>query len=260
MIRNIAAYHFVPVAEPQALADTVRGWAQALDLHGSVLVAGEGINLFLAGVTAAIEDFLARLRADPRFAALQVKYSDSDAVPFARLKVKVKPEIISFRRQDSAPLQRRAPAVAPVDLQRWIIRGRDDRGRPLVLLDTRNQQEIAYGTFANALTLPIDKFTQLPDALQPHRERLRDATVVSFCTGGIRCEKAALWMQDSGMDNVLQLDGGILGYFEAVGGTGYDGHCFVFDERVALDPQLRPLVEGGGRRTRGEATEGGAAA
>ena len=94
------------------------------------------------------------------------------------------------------------------------------------------------------MTLPIDNFTDLPDVLAPHREALRDATVVSFCTGGIRCEKAALWLRNDGMDNLLQLDGGILGYFEAVGGAGYHGRCFVFDQRVALDPQLRPLADG----------------
>ena len=86
--------------------------------------------------------------------------------------------------------------------------------------------------------------TQLPAALVPHRDELADATVVSFCTGGIRCEKAALHLQADGMDNLLQLDGGILGYFEQVGGFGYDGRCFVFDGRVALDPALEPLVDG----------------
>nr|MDQ3040261.1 sulfurtransferase [Pseudomonadota bacterium] len=111
------------------------------------------------------------------------------------------------------------------------------------LLDTRNREEIGFGSFAGALTLPIDNFTELPAALAPHREALRDSTVVSFCTGGIRCEKAALWLRDDGMDNVLQLEGGILGYFEQVGGFGYEGRCFVFDERVALDPSLRPLVD-----------------
>ena len=111
------------------------------------------------------------------------------------------------------------------------------------MLDTRNAQEIGHGTFAGALTLPIARFTDLPAALAPHRDALKDATVVSFCTGGIRCEKAALWMQADGMDNVLQLDDGILGYFEQVGGFGYDGACFVFDERVALRPDLTPLVD-----------------
>src|SRR5690606_840151 len=137
----------------------------------------------------------------------------------------------------------RAPTVAPVELARWMAQGHDDSGRRLVLLDTRNREEVGHGTFEGALTLPIDNFTELPDALAPHRDSLADATVVSFCTGGIRCEKAALWLRADGMDNLLQLDGGILGYFEQVGGAGYDGRCFVFDERVALDPALQPLVD-----------------
>ncbi len=241
MVTNIAAYHFVEIPDPRAVADRVRGLAEAAALLGTVLVAGEGINLFLAGTDDGIAAFLARLREDARFAALRAKRSRSAARPFSRLKVKVKPEIISFRRDDASPLRGRAPAVAPATLERWIAQGRDDDGRRLALLDTRNREEVAHGSFAGALALPIDRFTELPDALEPHRESLRDATVVSFCTGGIRCEKAALWMRASGMDNVLQLDGGILGYFEQVGGRGYEGRCFVFDRRVALDPALRPL-------------------
>ncbi len=243
MILNAAAYHFVPIADPSALAVQVRGWAEAGVLRGTALIAPEGANLFLAGEGSAIRGFFERLRADPRFAGLRVKYSRSSAQPFARLKVKVKPEIISFRRDDASPLAGRAPAVSPATLARWLQQGHDDAGKRLVLLDTRNRQEIEYGTFAGAMTLPIDKFTDLPEAMDRHRETLADATVVSFCTGGIRCEKAALWMKEAGMDNVLQLEGGILGYFEEVGGQGYEGRCFVFDERVALDAGLNPLVD-----------------
>lgn len=243
MILNIAAYHFVPIDDPDAVAATLREQAGRGGLRGSVLVAGEGVNLFLAGDDGAVHVFLDALRSDPRFATIAVKASRSRRQPFARLKVKVKPEIISFRRDDTAPLERRAPAVPPEVLARWIEQGHDDTGRRLVLLDTRNREEVGYGTFAGALVLPIDNFTELPEALAPHRESLGDATVVSFCTGGIRCEKAALWMQADGMDNVLQLDGGILGYFEQVGGLGYEGRCFVFDERIALDPDLNPMVD-----------------
>ena len=245
MVRNIAAYRFVQITDPPALAADVRAWAEVGGLRGTVLVAPEGINLFLAGGGDAIATFLHQLRGDARLAGIEVKDSWSQAVPFARLKVKLKREIISFRREGASPLcGGRAPAVAPAALARWLAQGHDDGGRRVVMLDTRNREETAHGAFSGALCLPIDNFTDLPAALAPHREALADATVVSYCTGGIRCEKAALWMRDSGMDNVLQLDGGILGYFEAVGGTGYDGRCFVFDERVALDPQLRPLVDG----------------
>ncbi len=243
MITNIAAYHFVAIDDPPALAQQLKALAIELDIRGTVLVAPEGLNTFVAGSAQAIEQFLAQLCSDPRFAQIAVKVSYSDKVPFARLRVKVKPEIITFRHPQTDVLGQRAPAVAPADLSRWLDQGCDDQGKPLVLLDTRNREEVAYGTFENALTLPISRFTDLPQALAECREQLADATVVSFCTGGIRCEKAALWMHGAGMTNVLQLDGGILGYFETVGGKGYRGSCFVFDERVALTPALEPIVE-----------------
>jgi len=154
----------------------------------------------------------------------------------------VKAEIIRFRQPGTAPLAGRARALAPIELARWIAQGSDDQGRRLVLLDTRNRQEVVHGSFAGAMSLPIDRFTELPGAVLERRETLDGAAVVSFCTGGIRCEKAALWMEAEGIANVYQLDGGILAYFEQVGGYGYDGGCFVFDERVALDSELKPLA------------------
>ncbi len=246
MILNIAAYLFVAIDDADALAARIRERAEADGLRGSVLVTPEGLNLFLAGEESALRGFLGWLREDPRFASLHAKESWSETIPFAKLKVKRKDEVIAFRRKHASPLEEgaRAPAVDPPTLARWIAQGHDDAGRRLVLLDTRNREEFGFGTFKNALTLPIDNFTELPEALAPHREALRDATVVSFCTGGIRCEKAALWLRFDGMDNLLQLDGGILGYFEQVGGAGYDGRCFVFDERIALDPALKPLADG----------------
>jgi UPF0176 protein len=241
MYLNLAAYHFVTIDDPDALAAILRTRAEAGELRGSVLVAEEGLNLFLAGTDVAIGTFVDDLRDDTRFADIVIKHSRSDTRPFARLKVRRKREIISFRRDDASPVQERAPAVAPATLARWIECGHDDAGRRVVLLDTRNREEVRHGTFRGATTLPIDRFTDLPDALYAYRAALSDATVVSFCTGGIRCEKAALWMRANGFDNVLQLDGGILAYFEQVGGRGYDGSCFVFDQRVALDAGLKPV-------------------
>jgi UPF0176 protein len=240
VILNIAAYLFTPIDDADALVARLRERAEAGALRGTVLVAAEGVNLFLAGEPGAVDAFVDALRADPRFAAIEVKRSRSTAQPFARLKVKRKREIIAFRRE-AVPAQGRAPALAPGRLARWIDAGRDDDGRRVVLLDTRNREEVAHGTFAGALSLPIDNFVDLPAALESQRASLADATVVSFCTGGVRCEKAALWMQANGFERVWQLDGGILGYFERVGGHGYEGACFVFDERVALDPALQPV-------------------
>lgn len=242
MILNIAAYHFTPIADPAALIALLQPVAQQHELRGTVLVAAEGINIFLAGTEAGIHAFLDQLRADARFAAIAVKFSRSETTPFARLKFKHKPEIISFRRDGCDPLQGRAPTVEPATLARWIASGQDDAGRRLVLLDTRNREEVRLGSFSGALTLPIDRFTDFPAAMAGQGEALADAAVVSFCTGGIRCEKAALWLRENGFPQSLQLEGGILGYFEQVGGLGYEGHCFVFDERVALAPDLSPLA------------------
>ena len=243
MILNLAAYLFVPIAAPRDLADAIRARAEGAALLGTVLVAEEGVNLFLAGEDAALRGFVDWLRADARFSDLSLKFSHSRAQPFARLKVKVKREIIAFRRVEASPLGGRAPGVAPQDLSRWLQQGHDDEGRRVVLLDTRNREEFGYGSFRDAMTFPIDNFVDFPDALLPHRDALQDATIVPFCTGGIRCEKAALWMQGAGFEHVRQLEGGILGYFEQVGGAHYHGRCFVFDERVALDAELRPLVD-----------------
>lgn len=241
MVLNAAAYHFVEIADPPALRERVQVRCEALGLRGTVLVAGEGINLFLAGEPDAVRGFLTELQSDARFADMAVKFSESPNLPFRRLRVKLKREIISFRHPELQPGKMRAPSVTAQRLAQWLEDGRDDAGREVVLLDTRNREETAYGSFENALVLPIDNFTELPEALEPHRQELRDKTIVSFCTGGIRCEKAALWMQQAGFEHVLQLDGGILGYFEQVGGAHYQGSCFVFDERVALMADLTPL-------------------
>lgn len=242
MSLNVAAYHFVAIDDPHALVAQCRERAEASTLLGTILIAPEGINLVLAGEESSLRSFMAELLANPRFAAMRPKYSVSDSVPFARLKVRVKPEIISFRQDDSQPLDNeRAPALAPADLARWIAQGHDDDGRRLALLDTRNREEVQYGSFADAVTLDIDNFTELPQAIAPHLDSLADAAVVSFCTGGVRCEKAALWLRGQSLENVWQLDQGILGYFEQVGGAGYEGACFVFDERVALTPNLKPI-------------------
>ncbi|MGL6291671.1 MAG: sulfurtransferase [Silanimonas sp.] len=243
LVLNIAAYRFVPIEDGSETRARLAMAANAHGLKGTVLVAPEGINLFLAGRESAVRGFLDELRTDPRFAALTAKESWSDSVPFARLKVKLKREIIAFRRDGVDPVVAPAPFVAPATLKRWLDAGCDDEGKPVLMLDTRNREEVAHGTFHGALTLPIDDFVQLPEALESQRQRLRDATVVSFCTGGIRCEKAAPLLRAQGFGDVRQLDGGILGYFEHVGGAHWAGACFVFDERVALGPDLRPVAE-----------------
>lgn len=241
MILNLAAYRFVAIDDAAAMVHHLRKRLADTQLRGTVLVAPEGVNIFLAGAHAELRGFVEWLLTDPRFAPMALKWSESDFVPFRKLEVKAKRETITFRRKGLDPGGTRAPAVDPLTLARWLAQGVDDDGREIALLDTRNQQEVAFGTFEQAITLPINKFTELPEALEPHRQHLSGKTIVSFCTGGIRCEKAAIWMQQAGFQNVLQLEGGILGYFEQAGDLGYRDRCFVFDERVALDAKLEPL-------------------
>lgn len=238
-VLNISAYLFTPITDREQLRPVLRARAEAAGLKGTILLAEEGINLFLAGETDAVRGFVDQLRADPRFAALTTKESWSASQPFRKMLVKLKREIIRMDHPTIRPLEQRAPAVAPRTLRRWLDQGHDDEGREVVMLDTRNAFEVDYGTFDGALDWRIERFTQFPEAASTHREALDGKTVVSFCTGGIRCEKAAIYLREEGID-ALQLEGGILGYFEQVGHEHYDGECFVFDEREALAPDLTP--------------------
>ena len=238
-ILNISAYLFTHLADAATLKPALRERAVAAGLKGTILLAEEGINLFLAGDADGVRAFVDALRDDSRFAALTTKESWSDTQPFGRMLVKVKREIIRMDHPTIRPEAGRAPAVDPATLRRWLDAGADDDGREVVLLDTRNAFEVDYGAFAGAVDWRIERFTQFPDAAAAAAADLQGKTVVSYCTGGIRCEKAAIHLREIGVD-AYQLDGGILGYFEQVGGAHWNGECFVFDEREALTPELAP--------------------
>jgi len=238
-VLNISAYLFTRIIDREQLRPVLRERAEAAGLKGTILLAEEGINLFLAGDAEAVRGFVEELRTDSRFAELTTTETWSAEQPFRKMLVKLKREIIRMDHPTIRPAEDRAPAVAPRTLKRWLDQGHDDGGRAIVLLDTRNAFEVDYGTFEGAIDWRIERFTHFPDAASAHRDALEGKTVVSFCTGGIRCEKAAIYLREEGID-ALQLDGGILGYFEHVGQDHYDGECFVFDEREALAPDLTP--------------------
>jgi UPF0176 protein len=214
---------------------------QARHLKGTILLTGEGINLFLAGQEAELRSFLDWLRTDERFQALQTKDSWSKDQPFKKMLIKIKSEIIRMNHPAIRPEVGRANFITPKKLKEWLDRGTDDLGRPVVMLDTRNAFEVEYGTFDNALHFNIQKFTEFPAAITAHQDQLSNKTVVSFCTGGIRCEKSGLYMREIGLNHSYQLDGGILKYFEEVGSAHFKGSCFVFDEREALEPSLKSI-------------------
>ncbi len=241
-IVNLSAYRFVSLHDLPALRISVLEHCAALALKGTILLAPEGINLFLAGSREAVDGFMAWLRSDPRFAGLAARESLTDTPPFGRMHVRIKREIITMRRPTIRPEGERAPAVDALTLQRWLDQGHDDAGREVLLLDTRNDYETQVGKFAQAVDYRLTSFTGFPDALAADRERYAGKTVVSYCTGGIRCEKAALHMRELGLEHVYQLDGGILRYFEETGGAHWVGSCFVFDDRGAVDTSLQPVV------------------
>lgn len=255
-ILNVAAYKFVGVPDRATLQPILQQKCESLQLKGTILLADEGINFTLAGKAEHIREFIEYLASNEifagRFSDLEIKESNSDHQPFGRMVVRMPREIITMRHPMIRPESGRAPAVDPETLKEWLEKGSDDEGREVVLLDTRNNYEVNIGTFEGAIDFDIENFSQFPEqmqnALAEDKHGLKDKTIVTFCTGGIRCEKAALYMNELNLPHVYQLHGGILNYFETVGEAHWKGECFVFDERVAVDPQLQPTKQDYGKQ------------
>jgi UPF0176 protein len=233
LIANIAAYKFAPLSDLGPLRGRLLKLCKEWHLRGTILLSPEGINLFVAGAPDKVDLLLSELRALPGFANLEVKLSEGDHQPFNRMLVRIKKEIIAFGVDGIAPGHHTSPKLPPKKLKEWL-----DEGRPLVLLDTRNDYEVKLGTFKNALAVGVDHFREFPDAVRQLPANLKEQPIVMFCTGGIRCEKAGPFMEREGFKNIFQLEGGILKYFEECGGAHYQGECFVFDQRVGVDPSL----------------------
>ena len=236
-VLNLSAYKFtrfsaeeLPALRERLLALT----RDQLGLRGTILLSTEGINLFVAGPRENTDVLVAELRSIPGLEDLAPKESVSDEKPFNRMLVKIKKEIIAFGVEGIDPARAPAPRLDPRTLKQWL-----DEGRPVTLLDTRNDYEVKLGTFKNAVVPHIDHFRDFPAAVAKLPAELKSAPVVTFCTGGIRCEKAAPLLAREGFEQVFQLEGGILKYFELCGGAHYEGECFVFDRRVGVDPELR---------------------
>ena len=220
---HIAGYKFIPLDNLVTLRAELKQATQALSLLGTILISSEGINVMLAGTPEAIESIKNRL--NEQFGGMRFRETPSDIQPFQKMVVKLKKEIISMGTPDLLMKQAPAPRITAQELKQWL-----DEKRDVVLLDTRNDYEVAAGTFENAIDLGIKYFRHFPDAIAKLKT---DKPIVTFCTGGIRCEKAALALQAQGFNNVYQLDGGILRYFDECGQAHYQGTCFVFDERVS---------------------------
>jgi UPF0176 protein len=231
-IFHISFYKFVPLHDPHAVAAQLR--LLAADLQGSVLVAEEGVNGVLAGHADALDAFEMALQEDERLAGIVFKRSACKTPPFARLKVHVKPEIVSVGVPGGG-----AASDMRVTPEQWReLIARDD----VVLLDNRNSFEYRLGRFRNAIDPGVTNFRDFPRYVEAHADEWKAAgkTVAMYCTGGIRCEKTSAWMRDLGLQ-VRELEGGILNYFQTLPDAEreWQGECFVFDNRVALDTRLQ---------------------
>ncbi|MFK7857552.1 MAG: rhodanese-like domain-containing protein [Granulosicoccus sp.] len=240
-IVNISGYRFGKLEFLPVLQADMHAALSTTGVLGTILLADEGINIALSGHRNQIDDAIAYFQSDDRFRDIWLKESLSSEVPFSKLKVRIRHEIIVFDGADASDkhLYRPvAPSISPETVEKWL-----DEGRDMTLLDTRNAYEVGSGTFKMAEHLDISHFRNFQEAvskaLQEGRLQL-DKPTVTFCTGGIRCEKAAPWMLEQGFKEVYQIEGGILNYFEKTAGKHWQGDCFVFDDRVEVDKQLSP--------------------
>ena len=230
---NIAGYKFEPLVDPIDLVSLYQKKCDELELKGTMLISKNGINFSLAGTQQATDTIIAFLEEDNRFLNIPLKVTYSETQPFRRMKVRLKKEIISLGRKDINPRELTGERISPQDLKNLL-----DNKEDVLVLDTRNEYETRVGKFENAIDLNLDTFRDFPEAIESLPEEYKDKQIVMYCTGGIRCEKASAVMMKAGFADVKQLEGGVLDYFKETGGAYWEGDCFVFDERVALDTKL----------------------
>lgn len=229
-IRVVALYRFTPFADCAALQQPLLAACRAHGVKGTLLLASEGINGTIAGSDVAIDQVLAHIRDLPGCAGLEVKESRCAAPPFHRMKVRIKREIVTMGQPDIDPLTGAGHYVAPKDWNALIDQP------DTVVIDTRNDYEVAIGSFAGAVDPRTRRFSDFPAWFHDHRDEIAGKRVAMFCTGGIRCEKATAFLKAEGLDEVYHLEGGILKYLETVPAeeSRWQGECFVFDQRVAV--------------------------
>lgn len=234
-----ALYRFAPFDDPAALRQPLLDLCAAYGVKGTLLLASEGINGTIAGPADGIAAVIGHIRALPDCAGLDVKYSTAAAMPFQRLKVRLKKEIVTMKVPGIDPARDVGRYVDPAD---WnaVIADPDT-----VVIDTRNGFEVGYGSFDGAIDPQTKSFGDFPDWWRDHAEEFAGKRIAMFCTGGIRCEKSTAFLRSEGVDDVVHLKGGILAYLEQVpeAESRWHGSCFVFDERVSVGHGLVEVGE-----------------
>jgi UPF0176 protein len=232
-IVNIAGYRFIDLDDRDKLRQPFRYVCEKLNLKGTILLSKNGINFFLAGKQDSINSYIEFLESDDRFIGIPLKISYTDYQPFRRMLVRLKKEIIALGMDEIRPLDYTGENIKPLEFKKIL-----DNDEEVIIVDTRNEYETRVGVFENAIDLNLSTFKDFPKAIQNLPEEYKKKQIVMYCTGGIRCEKASVVMMNAGFENVKQLEGGILGYFEETDGSYWKGDCFVFDQRVAVDTDL----------------------
>ena len=231
-IKVAALYRFANFTQPEMLQPQIAAWCAEHGLKGTILVATEGVNGTVAGTEAGIDAVITHLRTLPGCAELDVKYSHANEMPFYRMKVRLKKEIVTLGVDGIDPKREVGTYVQPKDWNALIS------DPDTVLIDTRNDYEVAIGTFEGAVDPRTKSFSEFPEWFRTHRDELAAGKTkfAMFCTGGIRCEKSTAFLKAEGIGDVYHLEGGILRYLENIpeAESKWQGECFVFDERVSV--------------------------
>lgn len=243
-IINISAYKFIPLFDTEYLRDFFYETLGKIGLKGTVIFAFEGINLGLAGTQDQIEKFDLFLKSQSKFKDIVFKTSPSPYIPFKHLKIKLKSQLVPGGDMQSCPLNNSAPRISPQELKSWYQDKNKKPGQDFILIDTRNDYEFEMGSFEHAIHYDLEKFRDIDQHFLEFSKQdpeILSKPIITFCTGGIRCERGAPLAKLAGLKNVYQLDGGILNYFKDCGDAFWRGNCFVFDQRRGVRPDLLPV-------------------
>lgn len=228
---NILLYYcYTRIDDPEAFREEHHLFCIENNLKGRIIVAHEGLNGTVSGAPADCEKYMTHLKAYPRFSHIEFKVDGSDVHAFAKLHVRVKSEIVHSSLQHIKPQEKTGGYVEPAEFRELLKSKTDD----IVILDVRSNYEHAIGKFKDAVTLDIENFRDFPEKVE-ELKKFKDKKIVTYCTGGIKCEKASAFLLEQGFEDVYQLHGGIIKYGLEAEGEDFEGKCYVFDNRIAVD-------------------------
>ena len=233
-----AFYHFAEFLDYEQFADLLVEHGLKVGLRGTIILAKEGINSTCSGTANAIDSTISLIKSDARFSDMEVKYSYAEFCPFPKFKVKKKPEIVTFRQEGADPREMVGTYLEPDEWNELL------KEPGVITIDTRNDYEVKVGQFKGAINPKTDDFTSFAEFVDQELAKHKDHKIAMYCTGGIRCERSTAYLKKKGFKNVYHLKGGILKYLESMPKEKslWQGDCFVFDYRVAVNHDLKPAL------------------